>query len=248
MKSLYICGNSSSIKDGMEINKINNFIVRYGSKMGVNMIGRMKREISTLNNKKNGKEITQYTIATVIIWIYVWIMNIVKDNDVVGKLVLVIMSFIVLCGCIAAFKARKNKMILIFFKVISLWMMSLAFLSMAYTSYYAFLKFKNIYFVYLTIFIYILIFLSTLRIVIIRAKTEMKIKKEIMNKNKTVLIGSTIFLGIGYFIIEPIVKKYGQFTMLVTIICSCLLICYILVACSTYYLVEYMVSKQLNNK
>ncbi len=207
------------------------------------MISRMKSDIARLNNTNIGKEINRYTIAPIFIWMYVWFINKAQMNYITGEIALVIIFLTVLCGCVTALKARKNKTVFILFKVISIWMMSLGLLSVSYTSYYVFLKFKGILFLCVTLLLYLAIFTGVLIMVRNKAKQKEKRKKE--RNNKTILIGTLMFFTIGYFIIGPMLKQTSQSTMHIVLICLGTLISYILVACSPYYLVEYMISKRL---
>lgn len=214
--------------------------------MRMKMVSRMKNDIAQLKNAKVGKDIRKYTIAPMFIWMLIWIMNDAKKNFIGEEIALTIIFLAALCGCITALISRKNKIFFILFKVISAWMVSLGALCISYTVYYLFLKWEGILFFGVTLSIYLAIFISTLIMVINKTKQKEVRKQE--KSNKAILALVPIFVIIGYFIIGPVINKSSQFTISVVLIFIFTLLSYVLVACTPYYLVEYMIAKKCEAK
>lgn len=206
------------------------------------MISRMRTDIVNLKNAKMRKDIFKHTIGIGYIWFLIWLLNESQNNHIGEYISLAIIFFVVLGGCITAFVVRKHKRIFILFRAISLWMMSFGFLSIAYTSYYVFLKFKSILFLGVTLVLYLLIFITILIKIKNKAKHEQKRKKG--KNNEKILIAVVMTFCIGCSIIVPIRKQLNQLTIHVVGICLGILLSYTLVALSSYYLVEYMISKK----
>lgn len=210
------------------------------------MNNRMKTDIANLKNAKIGKEIIKNTIGSMYLWMLIWFMNNAKKNFIGEEIALTIIVFALLCGCITAIVARRNKVIFILFKVISIWMISLGFLAESYTSYYVFLKFKSIIFLCVTLFMYVLIFISALIMIKNKSKQKKKIKREMVKQK--ILLCAVISFCLACVIIIPIKNKLSQFTIHVLSICLGTLLSYVLVAFSAYYFLEYMGAKKIEAK
>lgn len=203
------------------------------------------RDLSTLK-----KEVNDSMVAMIFTYGILCTLYSLKENNELGMVVSIagiIVSFIL--GCITLIKIKKDKNIVLLFKTVSIIILSFGFLLITNTVGEMICEFKDKSYVYISSILYILILISN--IVVLKKnlkhpkKNNNSIQDNLNSKRYIVSIGCALAFGV----ITPIINRYStQNTKGIIIMGIFIVVSYLLLMSSEYYLEEYLILRSDKNK